>query len=271
MWIILPAGVVDHLMGVGMKHALLLSMILVAGCSKSPQSDQQVAKGSAPVAVTPAKPTDLTYRQKLGHSTGHWKADSDLLEYPDLLRALRKQGISSVRFTEDECADSSWGASCSKEAEDELTFAGRTIVSVKTTEDEDLGGAHPAGGVSDFLWDRVENKRLLFGNIFTSWSAVRPILQAKLCQGIKDEFSKRETPGDPSEAGDDPQCPNVQDVALTLSRAESGNQSDLIWADTSDYQLGSYAAARVTVGIDIDQSIYNLIKPQYRADFVKPE
>lgn len=242
-----------------------LVMMLVASCtgrSGGPEnsSDEQ-APSNESVRDADQKITenDLYYKGARGEWVSEWKADPALLQFPELVRLLRKEGVESVQLSSDICMED---RPCSANATEDLQFAGKRLVSVKQTSDAYYGGAHPIGGSSDFLWDRKTRKRVLFGNIFVSWEAVRPILQSQFCRDLRDQYGQ-DADSDTVQI----ECPNVENVALTLT---GESRADGIMASTSDYQLGGYANGRGDVHMSLTEEIFNSIKAEYRPEFVPP-
>lgn len=185
-----------------------------------------------------------------------WTADAMIARHPVIFRALRAKALRELPLTEDCSAN----LPCNRNMNDELSYSGSRLVSIFSTTDQFLGGAHGHVGVSDAIYDLRTNRRVRFGDLFTSWTRAKPLLQAKICEALRALRENMEGI----------ECPDAGELAYGLTEAGEipiGRAASGFEVRMSDYALGSYAAGREDLFITLDRPIYNLIKPEYRADF----
>ncbi len=233
------------------KHRVVLGILGLA-CVATP-----VALSAQPQGNDPVLASELYFEERGPNRRALWTADAMIARYPAIFRAMRAQALRDVRFADDECYPS---LPCHRTMSDELAFAGTRLLSTFSTTDQFLGGAHGAFGVSDGLYDLRTNMQLRFGDLFTSWSRAKPLVQAKICEALRQVRENMEGIT----------CPDADELAFGLSETGSipiGGPANGIEVQMSDYALGSYAAGRETLFILLDQPLYDLIKPEYRADF----
>ena len=218
---------------------------------------------AAPVALS-AQPqpggevlaSELYFEERGPNQRALWTADPMIARYPVIFRAMRAEHMREVRLGDD-CSPP---MPCHRTIRDEFTFAGTRLLSTFTSVDQFLGGAHGMFGVSDGIYDLRTNRRLRFGDLFTNWSRAKPLIQAKVCEALRQVRENME--------GID--CPDADELAFGLSEAGSipiGGPAGGFEVQMSDYALGSYAAGRETLFIMLDRPLYDLIRPDYRADF----
>lgn len=185
-----------------------------------------------------------------------WTADAMIARHPEIFRALRAQALRELPLTE----DCSVQLPCNRYMKDELSYSGSRLVSVFSTIDQFLGGAHGAVGVSDAIYDLRTNRRIRFGDLFTNWTRAKALLQPKICESLSQM----------RESMEGIECPDADSLAYGLTEAGEipiGRAASGFEVRMSDYALGSYAAGREDLWITLDQPLYDLIKPEYRADF----
>lgn len=226
-------------------------MLLAAACVLTPITVSAQPRPSGEVLAR-----ELFFEERGPNRRALWTADAMIALHPVIFRSIRARALRDVRLGDD-CSDT---LPCYRTITDELSYSGTRLLSVFTTIDQFLGGAHGAVGVADGIYDLRTNRKLRFGDLFTSWDRAKPLLQAKICESLRQVRENMEGI----------ECPSPDDVAFGLSetgeipvgRAASGFEVQM-----SDYALGSYAAGRETLFIMLDQPLYDLIKPEYRADF----
>lgn len=203
---------------------------------------------------------ELFFEERGPNHRSLWTADPLLARHPAILRDLRREGVSEAGLA-DSCSPP---LPCYRTARQELAYDGTTLLSIFSSVDQFTGGAHGAFGVEDRLYDLRTGRRIRFGDIFTSWPAARPLLQAKVCAALRETRSEHGLA----------ECPDVTEIAFGLSESGEipvGGLATGFEVRTSDYQLGSYADGRETVWITLDPALLALIKPAYRADFRVPD
>ena len=199
---------------------------------------------------------ELYFEERGPNRRALWTADAMIARYPAIFRALRAEGIAAARLGDDCSAQ----LPCHRTVRHEFSFSGSRLLSVLVTTDQFLGGAHGAFGVQDAIYDLRTGRRIRFGDLFTSWSRARPLLQAKICEALRVVRENMEGI----------QCPQAGEVAYGLNESGEipiGGPASGFEVRMSDYALGSYAAGRENFFIMLDRPLYNLIKPEYRADF----
>ena len=223
---------------------------LAAICLAAPVVAQAQQRSSGEVLAR-----ELYFEERGPNRRALWTADAMIARYPEIFRALRAEGIAAARLG-DECLAQ---LPCHRTIHHEFSFSGSRLLSVLVTTDQFLGGAHGAVGVTDAIYDVRSGRRIRFGDLFTSWSRARPLLQAKICENLRAVRENMEGI----------ECPRADDLAFGLHESEIpiGGPASGFEVRTSDYALGSYAAGRETLFIMLDRPLYNLIKPEYRADF----
>lgn len=189
-----------------------------------------------------------------------WTADAMIARHPVILRGLRARAMRELPLTED-CSPQ---LPCNRYMKDELSYSGTRLVSIFSTTDQFLGGAHGAVGVSDAIYDLRTNRRVRFGDLFTNWTRARALIQPKICESLRQMRENMEGI----------ECPEVDGLAFGLTETGDipiGRAATGFEVRMSDYALGSYAAGREDLWITLDRALYNLIKPEYRVDFRVPD
>lgn len=224
---------------------------LAAICLSAPVVAQAQQRASGEVLAR-----ELYFEERGPNRRALWTADAMIARYPEIFRALRAEGIAAARLGDD-CSEQ---LPCHRTIHHEFSFSGSRLLSVLVTTDQFLGGAHGAFGVADGIYDLRTGRRIRFGDLFTSWSRARPLLQAKICEALRAVRENMEGI----------QCPQAGELAYGLNESGEipiGGPASGFEVRTSDYALGSYAAGRETLFIMLDRPLYNLIKPEYRVDF----
>ena len=196
---------------------------------------------------------ELYFEERGDKRRALWTADPMLAQHPVIFRALRAESLQKVRLP----AECDGEQTCVREIRDERIHAGQRLLSTFKTTDEFLGGAHGSVSVADGLYDLKTNRRIRFGNLFTSWKSAKPLIQAKVCESLLRLRKGSE-------------CPDADELAYGLRELDEvplGGPANAFEIRMSDYALGSYAAGRETLLVWIDRGLYELIKPEYRADF----
>jgi hypothetical protein len=199
---------------------------------------------------------DLYFEEHVANRRSLWSASPLLSRYPLFLRALRDEAVPEVRLTAEDCVET---LPCYTAIHHELGFAGQRLVTVIAEQSGFHGGAHGGESAADRIWDVRLGRIIPFRDIFTSWDAARPVLQARLCEELRRRRREREF-----------ECPAIDEVAIGLSDRSgipTGGRADAIEVRTSDYQLGSYADGRETGWIEMDSALLALVKPDYRGEF----
>lgn len=223
--------------------ALVCIAIPVAAGAQSPGSGEVLAR-------------ELYLEERGPDRLATWTADARIARHPVIFRQLRARAVREVPFGDD-CSPR---LPCSRTMTDELSYSGTRLVSIFSTTDQFLGGAHGAVGVSDAIFDLRTNRRLRFGDLFTDWGRAKPLIQAKICESLRQARENMEGI----------ECPDADSVAYGLTEANEipvGRAASGFEVQMSDYALGSYAAGRETLWVMLDQQLYDLIKPEYRVDF----
>ncbi len=223
--------------------ALLCVGVPLAASAQPPASGEVLAR-------------ELYFEERGPNRRALWTADPMIARHPVIFRALRAEALRETPLTED-CSE---GLPCNRYRRDELSYSGSRLMSIFTTVDQFLGGAHGNVGVSDGLYDLSTNREVRFGDLFTSWDRAKPLLQAKICDALRQV----------RESMEGIECPQADEVAYGLTEAGEipiGRAASGFEVRMSDYALGSYAAGREELFITLDQPLYDLIKPEYRADF----
>jgi hypothetical protein len=200
---------------------------------------------------------DLYFEEHVARRRSLWSASPLLARYPDFLSVLRDQAMPEVRLTAEDCVET---MPCYTAIQHQLSFAGERLVTVFAEQSGFHGGAHGGESATDRIWDVRLGRIIPFRDIFTSWDAARPVLQARLCEELRRRRREREF-----------ECPAIDEVALGLSDRSgipTGGRADALEIRTSDYQLGSYADGRETGWIEMDAALLALVKPDYRGDFI---
>lgn len=229
------------------------TMILLFGMA-------QPAPMTQPVQGGPLLASELVWEERAPRRRAMWTADPRLARFPEIVRALRLASIPEVRLSSEDCTET---MPCYRNLQHQMSYGGDRLVTIFAELDTYLGGAHGGSAASDFVWDLAQRKRIRFGDIFTSWAAVRPLLQSRVCESLR---IARE--------GELRECPNVDELALGLADSSEmpvGGRASAIEVRTSDYQLGSYADGRQTVWVDMDAELLGLVRPEYRGEFTLPE
>ena len=226
--------------------------ILGLACVATP-----VALSAQPQGNDPVLASELYFEERGPNRRALWTADAMIARYPAIFRAMRAQALREVRFADDDCLPT---LPCHRTMTDEFVFAGSRLLSTFSTTDQYLGGAHGAVGVSDGIYDLRSNRRIRFSELFTNWGRAKPLIQAKICEALRQVRENMEGI----------ECPDADELAFGLSEAGSipiGGPASGFEVQMSDYALGSYAAGRETLFIMLDRPLLDLIKPEYRVDF----
>jgi hypothetical protein len=217
------------------------------------------AAAQAP-APRPLLASELVWEERAPRRRASWAADPMLAPYPEIVRWLRRRSVPAVREDVFRCEGM---VPCYQSIRHELAFAGTRLVSIFAERRASLGGSHAASEPTSIVWDRARRAPIRFGDIFVSWQRARPLLQTRLCAAL--------VHARPDETNE---CPAIDEVALGLAdgaEAPVGGPASAFEARTGDYQLGSKAAGRETVFIDVDPELLALVRPEYRAEFALPD
>jgi hypothetical protein len=199
---------------------------------------------------------ELYHEERGPNRRALWTADAMIARHPIIFRALRAQALRELPLTEDCSAQ----LPCNRYMKDELSYSGSRLVSIFSTTDQFLGGAHGAVGVSDAIYDLRTNRRIRFRDLFTNWARAKALLQPKICESLRQMRENMEGI----------ECPDADSLAFGLTEAGEipiGRAASGFEVRMSDYALGSYAAGREDLWVTLDRPLYNLIKAEYRADF----
>ncbi len=229
--------------------------LIALACAMAPAVASAQPRGADEVLAR-----ELYFEERGPNRMATWTADARIARHPVIFRAIRAQALREAPLRDD-CTVT---MPCSRVMTDELSYSGTRLLSIFSTTDQFLGGAHGAVGVSDGIYDLRTNRRLRFGDLFTNWNRAKPLIQAKICESLRQVRDNME--------GID--CPDADRVAYGLTEASEipvGRAASGFEVRMSDYALGSYAAGRETLWINLDQALLNLIKPEYRADFRVPD
>ena len=181
--------------------------------------------------------------------TRDYKADPKIASFAGIASDLNASALQILKPDPD--TDCTRDSECFQSVVDEVEFSSPVLVSVRRTTDQFLGGAHGSASVSDFNY--LNGKQVRFGELFSSWTDAKSIIQKQFCERLLNS-QPREVTG-----GDGYSCPNIDDTALNLSG--SGNVSSISIA-TSDYQLGYYAAGRAHEMIPLTPELVGLLRPE---------
>lgn len=228
-----------------MKSGICMALALVAGATHAvAQQGELLAR-------------ELVFQEKGEGRRSVWTADPLLAGQPEIVRALRAEGVPAVRLTEEDCSEP---LPCYHEIHARHAYTGTRLTSIFVEDESFTGGAHGAFAVSDWIYDRARHRRIRFADLFTSWQRAKPVLQARICSALREA----------REDMTDLTCPPIDELAMSFSESPEfpvGGPAHGFEARTSDYQLGYYAAGRETLRVQIDAAILALIKPDYRGDF----
>lgn len=218
-----------------------------------------VAANAQPASSGEVLARELYFEERGPNRMATWTADPRIAQHAVIFRAIRAQALREAPLGDD-CSDN---LPCSRQMTDELSHSGTRLVSIFQTTDQFLGGAHGNVGVSDAIYDLRTNQRVRFGDLFTNWARAKALLQPKICESLRQM----------RESMDGIECPDADTLAFGLTEAGEipvGRAASGFEVRMSDYALGSYAAGREDLWVTLDQPLYNLIKPEYRADFRVP-
>ena len=229
--------------GIGLKLGLMLMATMQLAACDTKADDQLLA-------------SDLVYLKQQHGWKKTLKIDSWLTFHPDLVRHLRSE---RVRTMEEGRWDCRFDDGCFETSDFRLAYDGTRLVSIVEEHTLHGGGAHPITGVTDYLYDLEAHERIRFGDLFTSWSKARPLIQEAFCTSLQWDYEDVE------------KCPDVQQQAISLASMEETDKAPGFTVETQDYALGYYAAGRATIYIQVNQQILAVIKPEYRSQFEDPD
>lgn len=221
-------------------------LMLMTGCSSNP----------APERSKDLLATELTYSQQKAGWTHTLTIDPWLASRPELVRAIRAEYTAAAGKGYESCSSE---LGCSDTTTFQVAHSGPRLVSLLQENDIDGGGAHPITRVGDYLFDVSARKKVRFGDIFSSWTNVRPLIQSAFCANLRathEGLSK---------------CPDVQGQAITLFSTPMSGKVTAMLVSTQDYALGSYADGRESVRVEVSRAIYEQLREEYRNDFQTPQ
>lgn len=199
--------------------------------------------------------SDLVYLKQQHGWKKTIRIDSWLTFHPDLVRHLRSERIRTMEEGRWDCR---FDEGCFETSDFRLAYDGTRLVSIVEEQTLHGGGAHPITGVTDYLYDLEAHERIRFGDLFTSWSKARPLIQEAFCASLHSSYEEAE------------ECPDVQQQAISLASLPETDKATGFTVETQDYALGYYAAGRATVYIELNRQIQELIKPEYLSEFEDP-
>lgn len=260
----------------------LTAVTLLAACQRNAEEAAQAPPASASPAqphtdpqVTPAEQAaPLTYSRNTAYADVELTLPQAITAYPDLHASLYGEEVRSLReFLEGAQSDHTefTGEEGIQPYTREVTYevAGQTarLFSLRETEFEFAGGAHPNTGFGAVLWDRTRDRRIQPASLFRP-GADLSVLDQALCSAIN--TARAEATGEPSDltVGDssDWSCPRATQTPFVLAPSTTAGRAGGLEFLIGPYQVGPYAEG--TYQIVVPQSAFrSLIDPAFAADF----
>ncbi|MBN8551844.1 MAG: DUF3298 and DUF4163 domain-containing protein [Caulobacterales bacterium] len=260
----------------------LTAVTLLAACQRNTDEATQTPPAGTPpaqphtdpqvTAATQAAP--LTYSRDTAYADVELSLPQAITAYPDLHAALYGEEVRSLReFLEGAQSDHTefTGEEAMQPYSREVTYevAGQTarLLSLRETNFEYTGGAHPNTGFGAVLWDKTGDRRIQPASLFRSGADLSALDQA-LCSAINS--ARAEATGEPSSltlGGSGAwSCPRAIQTPFVLAPSTTEGRAGGLEFLIGPYLVGPYAEGSYQVVVS-QGDFRSLIDPAFASDF----
>lgn len=259
----------------------LVALTLVAGCQRH-QDDATREVAQAPEAqphtdpqVTPAEQAaPLTYSRDTDYADVELTLPPAIAAYPDLHASIYGEEVRSLReFLEGAQSDHTEYSGegpmqpYSREVTYEVAGQSARLLSLRETNFEYTGGAHPNSGFAAVLWDKTADRSIQPTALFRRGADMSALDQA-LCSAIN--AARAQATGQPSNltlsSSDGFACPRAAQTPFVLATSTTSGRVGGLEFLIGPYVVGPYAEG--SYQIVVPQSAFRgLIDPAYSAEF----
>jgi hypothetical protein len=129
------------------------------------------------------------------------------------------------------------------------------------------GGAHPNHGFAALLWDKQANLRREPIDLFTTKAALSRAIRKDFCAALnKQRAQKRGEPIDPNSKDEFDQC--IDPAESTMILGSSNHQTfDRVGVLVAPYEAGPYVEGDYEVTLPVTDAVMAAVKPEYRLSF----
>lgn len=201
-----------------------------------------------PLATGEVMARELFFEERRADGVAEWEADAEIGRFPAIFRALRVEAQRDLLAPREDC-----DGNCVRRGKLEFVFAGSRLLSLFSAT---WKGAYEQTEyvVADRIYDLRTGTRIRFADLFISWESARALIQAKICREMREM---------PDHMGEE--CPDADRVAYGLFGGPESRIGSLEVRLTGYWmQPGNHWDS---LSVPIDRPLFDLIKPEYHADF----
>lgn len=257
-----------------MKPIAALALALAA-CNQQATDKEANQARSNDVALAPAsaaKPFAIELKTDLVEFDFSWPAEAAAI--PELAGQLRKE-MEQVR------AKSIEDARESKANSQKLGFpfrphlhstgyetAGQSsrLLSLRSDDSADTGGAHGNYGTSGLLWDRRAKREIDFVDLFVAAANRDRLLTQRWCDALNK--AREEKRGEAVGGGgmfDD--CPSFDEIAIIPTDSNKDGRFDKLLLVASPYVAGPWVEGAYEIELDVTPELVAGLKAEYQPSF----
>lgn len=257
-----------------MKQIAALALALAA-CNQQAADKEANQAGSNKAAQVPApaaKPFSVELKTDLVEFSFSWPAEAAAI--PELAGRLRQE-MEQVR------AKSIEDAQESKASSEKLGFpfrphlhstgyetAGQSgrLLSLRSDDSADTGGAHGNYGTSGLLWDRRAKREIKVADLFAAPANRDRLLTQRWCDALNK--AREEKRGEPVGGGgmfDD--CPPLDDIAIIPTDSNKDGRFDRLLLVASPYVAGPWVEGAYEIELDVTPELVAGLKAEYQPSF----
>lgn len=129
-----------------------------------------------------------------------------------------------------------------------------------------LGGAHGDDSSDSLYWDKRNQRRIRFENIFISRERFQNALQSQLCAAL--DAQRHEKRSGTTVSPEYWECPPLMAGITTIpSSSQPGRAIDQIFFRLDPYSAGPYAEGEYLITLKVTPALLAAVKPIWRSEF----
>jgi len=142
------------------------------------------------------------------------------------------------------------------------------LLSLAAAVDSFTGGAHPNHGTRTLLWDREQDRRILFADLFESAQTAFATIERRWCAALDRERAERRG-DDYLPTADDifAKCPGLEEISVIPTDRDHDGRFERLRIMADPYVAGPYAEGDYEVELGVDAAALAAITPDYRESF----
>lgn len=269
-----------HMAGWKSAAVLIAALLVLPGCGGLPQGNNEIAEETANTLLTPAPDLPKPWVEAIDLSEKTDLLDFEYLIPPEaaarkVLREwmttqagrLKAQALKAAKEDEESSRKSGFAyRQHSDGSRWSATADTKSLMSFQGQHYFYTGGAHPMVNYVALVYDKQEGKLLRPSEIFADPAAAFAAITPLYCKRLEElRVEKRGEKTDPSDMFGD--CPKLTEATL-LPVSKTPKKIDLIRIILDPYVAGPYAEGEYVVELPVDQSMIDLMKPEYQGVFI---